>query len=103
MFPGPNASANVVLNIITDVEAHHALFLYGQRLAAPVALLCLQIRGDFVSEGARVQFEVIDRTSEATRLIVPPPQYAPGPVAANTSEAMMAMGTSFRTMDERGL
>jgi hypothetical protein len=52
MFPGPNASANVVLNIITDVEAHHALFLYGQRLAAPVALLCLQIRGDFVSEGA---------------------------------------------------
>jgi hypothetical protein len=57
MFPGPNASANVVLNVITDVEAHHVLFLCGRRFAAPTALLCVQIRGAFVSKGAAVQFE----------------------------------------------
>jgi hypothetical protein len=100
MFPGPNASANVVLNIITDVKAHHVLFCTPNDW--PRRLLCVQIRGDFVSEGARVQFEVIDRTGEATRLIVSTPQYAPSPVAANMSKAMMALGTSFRTMDERG-
>jgi hypothetical protein len=101
MFPGPNASANVVLDIITDVEAHHVL--HDRQFAAPVALLCVQIRGEFVSEGAGVQFEVIDRTARGDPAHGSAPQYAPGAAAANTSKAMMAMETSFRTMDERGL
>jgi hypothetical protein len=61
MFPGPNALANVVLNIIIDVEAHHVLWSHGRRFAAPVALPC--VRGDFVSKSAGVQFEAIDRTA----------------------------------------
>jgi hypothetical protein len=102
MFPGPNASANVVLNIITDVEAYHVFFSYDRRFAAPVALLCLKIRGEFVSEGAGIQFEVIDRPTRGDPAHGSAPQYAPGAAAANTSKAMMAMETSFRTMVERG-
>jgi hypothetical protein len=44
----------------------------------------------------------VDRT-EVTCLMAPPPQYAPGAAAANTSKAMMAIGISFLTTDERGL
>ena len=103
MFPGPNASANVVLNIITDVEAYHVFFSYDRRFAAPVALLCLKIRGEFVSEGAGVQFEVIDRTVRSDLPHGSAQQYAPGAAAANTSKAMMAIGASLRTTDDRGL
>jgi hypothetical protein len=95
MLPGPNASANVALDNITDVEAHHVLS--DRRFAAPVALLCVQIRGEFVSEGAGVQFAVIDRTARGDSAHGSAPQYVPGAAAANTSKA------SFRTMDERGL
>jgi hypothetical protein len=38
MFPGPNASANVVLNIITEVKAHHVFFRRTNDL--PRRLLC---------------------------------------------------------------
>jgi len=59
--------------------------------------------GTFVSKGAAVQFEVPDRTPRGGPAHVLAPQYAPGATATNTSKAMTATGTSFRTMDEREL
>jgi hypothetical protein len=59
--------------------------------------------GAFVSKGAAVQFEVPDRTPRGGPAHVLASQYAPGATATNTSKAMTATGTSFRTMDEREL